>query len=54
MPDAVVANAVVHALTAGTPRTRYVLGRSARVQAALARGAPTRLFDRLIARIVEQ
>lgn len=54
MPASVVANAVVHALTARTPRTRYVLGRSARIQAALARGAPTRLLDRLIARIVEQ
>lgn len=54
MPASVVANAVVHALTAPNPRTRYVLGRSARVQAALARGAPTRVLDGLIQRIVEQ
>lgn len=54
MPASVVANAVVEALTATTPRTRYVLGRAARIQAALARGAPTRLLDRLIRRIVEQ
>jgi NAD(P)-dependent dehydrogenase (short-subunit alcohol dehydrogenase family) len=54
MPASVVANAVVEALTADRPRTRYVLGRSARIQAALARGAPTRVFDHLIRRIVEQ
>lgn len=54
MPASVVANAVVHALTAPTPRTRYVLGHSARIQAALARGAPTRVLDKLIQRIVEQ
>jgi hypothetical protein len=54
MPDSVVAHAIVHALTARRPRTRYVLGRSARLQAALARGAPTRVVDRLIARLVEQ
>jgi len=54
MPSSVVANAAVHALTAPNPRTRYVLGRSARIQAALARGAPTPVLDRLIRRIVEQ
>ncbi|RKQ87615.1 short-subunit dehydrogenase [Solirubrobacter pauli] len=54
MPASVVANAVVHALTAPKPRTRYVLGHSARIQATLARGAPTRILDRLIQRIVEQ
>jgi len=54
MPASVVANAVVHALTAPNPRTRYVLGRSARVEAVLARAAPTRVLDRLIRRIVEQ
>lgn len=54
MPVSIVANAVVEALTARRPRTRYVLGRSARVQAALARVLPTRVFDKLIARIVEQ
>ncbi|MDA0185473.1 SDR family oxidoreductase [Solirubrobacter phytolaccae] len=54
MPASVVAYAVVEALTAERPRTRYVLGRSARIQAALARGAPTRVLDKLIARIVEQ
>jgi len=54
MPASVVANAVVHALTARKPRTRYVLGGSARAEATLARFAPTKAFDYLIRRIVEQ
>jgi NAD(P)-dependent dehydrogenase (short-subunit alcohol dehydrogenase family) len=54
MPVATVVGAIHHALTARRPRTRYVLGRDARIQAALARAAPTRLMDRLIRRIVEQ
>lgn len=54
MPASVVANAVVHALTAPKPRTRYVLGGSARVEATLARFAPARVTDYLVRRIVEQ
>jgi NAD(P)-dependent dehydrogenase (short-subunit alcohol dehydrogenase family) len=54
MPVSVVVGAIHHALSARRPRTRYVLGREARVQAVLARALPGRALDRLIARIVEQ
>jgi len=50
-PDAVVA-AVVHALTAPRPRTRYVIGRRAKVQAAIARWVPDRARDRLLTRVL--
>jgi NAD(P)-dependent dehydrogenase (short-subunit alcohol dehydrogenase family) len=47
-PDRVVA-AVVHALTARRPRTRYLVGRDARLMAAL-RILPDRVRDRLFIR----
>jgi len=50
-PQAVV-DAILHALTARRPRSRYVIGKEARVQAALARALPTPVFDRLIARLL--
>jgi NAD(P)-dependent dehydrogenase (short-subunit alcohol dehydrogenase family) len=45
-----VARAVEHALTARRPKTRYVVGRDARVQLILSRLLPTRLMDRLVVR----
>lgn len=45
-----VADAVVHALTADRPRTRYLVGTDARIQAALRRLVPDRVLDRLVAR----
>jgi NAD(P)-dependent dehydrogenase (short-subunit alcohol dehydrogenase family) len=45
-----VAKAIVHALTAGRPRTRYVVGADARGQALMRRLLPDRLFDRAVAR----
>jgi NAD(P)-dependent dehydrogenase (short-subunit alcohol dehydrogenase family) len=45
-----VAEAVVHALTARRPRTRYLVGADAKAQAALRKLLPDRVFDRLIAR----
>ncbi len=45
-----VADAVVHALTAERPRTRYLVGADAKLQAALRKLVPDRVFDRLIAR----
>ena len=48
-PEA-VAEVVGRALIARRPRTRYVVGREARIQAALARLLPDRAFDALIAR----
>jgi NAD(P)-dependent dehydrogenase (short-subunit alcohol dehydrogenase family) len=50
-PDAVVAS-VVHALTARRPRTRYVVGRDAKVQAVIAGLVPDRARDRLLARFL--
>jgi NAD(P)-dependent dehydrogenase (short-subunit alcohol dehydrogenase family) len=48
-PDA-VAKAVAHALTAKRPRTRYLVGTDARIQALLARLVPDRVRDGLIER----
>jgi NAD(P)-dependent dehydrogenase (short-subunit alcohol dehydrogenase family) len=48
-PDAVVA-VVLHALTARRPRTRYVVGRDARLQARLARMVPDRVADAVLRR----
>lgn len=47
-PDA-VAQVVEHALTARKPRTRYIIGRDAKLRAILER-LPDRMRDRLIAR----
>jgi NAD(P)-dependent dehydrogenase (short-subunit alcohol dehydrogenase family) len=52
LPPEQVVEAILHALTARRPRTRYVVGRDARVQAALARALPTRAFDALLARLL--
>ena len=49
LPPRAVADAVVHALTAPTPRTRYLVGRDARARAWFQR-LPDRLRDRIIAR----
>jgi NAD(P)-dependent dehydrogenase (short-subunit alcohol dehydrogenase family) len=43
-----VAETVLTALTARRPRTRYVVGRDAKVQAALARVLPARAMDALL------
>ncbi len=52
-PEA-VAEVIVEALTAARPRTRYVIGREAKIQAGLARVLPGRAMDTVLARIVEQ
>ena len=44
-----VARAVEHALTAGRPRTRYLVGRDARIRATVER-LPDRLRDRIVTR----
>ncbi len=51
-PDA-VAKAVAHALTAKTPKTRYLVGMDARIQATLAKVAPDRVRDNLIRRQIK-
>jgi NAD(P)-dependent dehydrogenase (short-subunit alcohol dehydrogenase family) len=50
-PDAVAAS-IEHALTADRPRTRYVVGRDARVQAALKRVLPDRALDAALRRLM--
>jgi NAD(P)-dependent dehydrogenase (short-subunit alcohol dehydrogenase family) len=50
LPPEAVAEVVADALTARRPRTRYVIGGQARVQAVLARLLPDRAFDALVAR----
>lgn len=42
-----VADAVEHALTAKRPKTRYLVGRDARIQATAKKWLPDRLVDRL-------
>jgi NAD(P)-dependent dehydrogenase (short-subunit alcohol dehydrogenase family) len=49
-----VAVAVEHALTADKPRTRYVIGREAKIQLRLRSVLPARTMDRLIEREVEK
>jgi NAD(P)-dependent dehydrogenase (short-subunit alcohol dehydrogenase family) len=50
-PPERVAEAVEHALTAERPRTRYLVGRDARLRAALER-LPDRSRDRVLARLL--
>ena len=48
-PAANVARAVAHALTAETPKTRYLVGRDAKIRRSMER-LPDRLRDRVIAK----
>lgn len=50
VPPADVARAVEHALTAGRPKTRYVVGRDAKLRLTVSRLLPTRVMDKLIVR----
>ena len=50
MDPSVVADAIVHAVTADKPRTRYLLGRDAKLRWAIAKRVPDRWFDALVAR----
>ncbi len=52
IPPEQVAAAVVHALSAARPKTRYVVGRDARMQALLQAALPDRVRDRLVARFL--
>ena len=49
-PPEAVARVIATALTTKRPRTRYVVGRDARVQAILGRVLPARALDAIIAR----
>ena len=46
-----VAKAVAHALTADKPKTRYLVGVDARIQATLRAVLPDRAFDAVVARL---
>ncbi|MBI5283504.1 MAG: SDR family oxidoreductase [Chloroflexi bacterium] len=50
IPADTVARSVEHALTSRRPKTRYLVGTDARIQAVLAAWVPDRLRDGLIAR----
>jgi NAD(P)-dependent dehydrogenase (short-subunit alcohol dehydrogenase family) len=49
IPPDMVARVVQHALTAKRPKTRYLVGTDARLQAAASTVLPDRMLDRLIA-----
>lgn len=53
-PPEAVADAVVHALEAAEPKTRYVIGRDARVRLALSRWLPDRLVDAIVLRVMRK
>ncbi len=50
IPPEKVAEAISHALESGRPRTRYLVGLDAKVQARLKVLIPDRVFDRIVAR----
>jgi NAD(P)-dependent dehydrogenase (short-subunit alcohol dehydrogenase family) len=50
IPPERVAEAVVDALTAERPRTRYLVGSDARIRAVMRKVVPDRIMDRLVAR----
>jgi len=52
VPPVEVARAVAHALISNKPKTRYLVGRDARIQAMLARIVPDRQRDWLVARTI--
>jgi NAD(P)-dependent dehydrogenase (short-subunit alcohol dehydrogenase family) len=51
IPPERVASTIEHALTARRPRTRYLVGMEVKVQARAKHLIPTRLFDRIVARV---
>src|SRR4051794_34941123 len=51
-PPEAVARIIATALSTAKPRTRYVIGRRARVQAVLARALPGRGMDKVLARVL--
>jgi hypothetical protein len=52
IPPDKVARVVEHALTSRRPRRDYIVGRDARMQIALDRVLPTRVFDGLVRRFM--
>lgn len=52
IPPEEVAEAIEHALGSTRPKTRYLVGRDAKLQARLRHLIPTRLFDRILVRVM--
>lgn len=52
IPPEKVAEAIEHALTARRPRSRYLVGLDAKLQARAKIFIPTRIFDRAVARVM--
>jgi hypothetical protein len=50
LPPTAVAEVIGIALTADKPKTRYLVGRDAKLRAALAKRVPDRVMDALIGR----
>jgi NAD(P)-dependent dehydrogenase (short-subunit alcohol dehydrogenase family) len=50
IPPEKVAKAIAHALESSRPKTRYLVGLDAKVQARIKPLIPTRVFDRIVAR----
>lgn len=50
IPPEKVAKAIAHALESKRPKTRYLVGLDAKVQARIQPFIPTRLFDKIVAR----
>jgi NAD(P)-dependent dehydrogenase (short-subunit alcohol dehydrogenase family) len=54
LPPEAVAKVIGRALTARRPKTRYLVGRDAKVRAAVAKRLPDRAFDALVARTLSR
>ena len=52
IPPERVASRIEHALTARRPRTRYLVGLDAKLQARAKIVIPTRVWDRIVARMI--
>jgi NAD(P)-dependent dehydrogenase (short-subunit alcohol dehydrogenase family) len=52
IPPEDAAAVIVHALTTSKPRTRYLIGRQAKIQATIGRFLPDRASDALLARLL--
>jgi short-subunit dehydrogenase len=54
VPPQEVADAVAHALTASKPKTRYLVGRDAKVRGPMAKVMPDKVMDAAIGRALGQ